>query len=426
MLWSNWSGVVHAQPAAQIAVRDEEHLATLIRDPAIAGPIRPLGAGHSFTELCATDGGTLLRLDGLNGVARDPEQPNVARIGAGGVLGEVTAALHAQNHALANMGDIDNQRIGGAVATATHGTGPTFGCYPSMLQGLRMLDGRGQPVELDRDRDPDAFRAMAVGLGTGGIVTELRVRCVAPYRLERTRFVVARDEIFEDFAGLMTSARNVELMYVPFSGHALGLRSVETEAAPTVRPPDEDQQALRLLRLLAQWCGPLPALRRFVLSRALGRSAREHFVEDWHRAFPTDRDGHRFNETEYHLPAEAAPQALQTLITRLEKELPGVYFPIEVRSVAADDLYLSPFSGRESVSIAVHHASDKPMGPVLALAESVFRAHAGRPHWGKMHTLRAAELRTLYPHWDAAIEARHQYDPDNRFVSPYLRALLGL
>jgi len=57
-------------------------------------------------------------------------------------------------------------------------------------------------------------------------------------------------------------------------------------------------------------------------------------------------------------------------------------------------------------------------------AESIFRSHGGRPHWGKMHGLAARELAGLYPKWDAFQAARRRLDPTGLFLTPYLKRLL--
>ncbi|MCT8158787.1 D-arabinono-1,4-lactone oxidase [Pseudoruegeria sp. SHC-113] len=424
--WSNWSGSAVARPARVCEVADEAALCTAITGS--EGPVRPVGSGHSFSPIAAVDGGTLLRLSGFDGVEALPEAEDGskrARIGAGITLGALTGQLNAMGHALANMGDIDDQTVGGALGTATHGTGAGFGCYPSMLEELTFVDGTGARRVIHRERDADLFKAMAVGIGTGGVVTEAVIRTVAPYRLERSRYALPIEEMLSDFGPRMQAARNVEFYYITGSRQALVMESRATEDPLLARPPDKDQEGLRQLRLAARLTRAAPGLRRFALGLALKGHVKEHFIEDWHRAFPTDRDGIRFNESEYHLPAEAGPEALRRVIEVVERDFRDVYFPMEVRTVAADDLWLSPFYKRLSVSIAVHHEAGKPFEALLAAIETIFAEYDGRPHWGKMHSLKAEDLRRLYPMWDAAIEARRALDPEGRFLTPYMRELLG-
>lgn len=180
------------------------------------------------------------------------------------------------------------------------------------------------------------------------------------------------------------------------------------------------------MRMVSRLMGRTPRLRRSLIARLMLAHAEERFTEDWHRAFPTERDSMRFNETEWHLPPETAPVALRQIVGRLEQVMPGLFFPMEVRMTGGDDLYLSPFNGGERVSIAVHDIASSDFTEILKVVEPIFLAHGGRPHWGKLHSLTAAELKPLYPNWDEAIEARRHFDPEGRFLTPYLHRLLGI
>lgn len=420
--WSNWSGSAVARPAQWVSVASEEELSATIRDS--DGVLRMVGSGHSFSPIAAVEGGTLVSLDGFDKV--EEVAPGQARIGAGGQLGAISNKLHAMDHALFNMGDINDQTLGGALATATHGTGLDFGCYSSTLTELTLIDGQGDKQVISRSDNADLFRAMAVGIGTGGVVIEAVMNTAKSYRLDRARYAIALEDMLDDVNARMGAGRNVEFYYITGSGQALVLESDISDAELVARPEDRDQEGLAQLRLAARLLGWSPAMRRFVLSKVIKSHTREHFIEDWHRAFPTDRNGIRFNETEYHLPLEHGPAALREIEALVEKNFPHVYFPMEVRTVGADDLWLSPFYKRDSMSIAVHHEAGLPFDALLKAVETVFHKYDGRPHWGKMHSLTAPELRALYPEWDKAIEARRDLDPDNRFVTPYIARLLGL
>ena len=93
--------------------------------------------------------------------------------------------------------------------------------------------------------------------------------------------------------------------------------------------------------------------------------------------------------------------------------------------MAADDAWMSPFYGRESATIAVHQHHPVDTKKLFDTCEAIFRAYAGRPHWGKRHTRTAAELATLYPQFDAFREVRRRLDPEGKFLNPHLRAMFA-
>lgn len=420
--WTNWSGLLAARPAARLAPGDIGELCEAVRTA--PGPLRAVGTSHSFTPLVQNDG-TLVSLDRFAGLIDHDPAAMTARVGAGTKLGELARAMHAVGQAFPNMGDIDRQAFGGALATATHGSGAALGAYHTGVEALTLVDGTGKVRDFSVAKNADDLLAVCPGLGAFGMVTQVTIRNVAPYRLHRRRTSLPIRALIDDFPALMSAHRSAEFFYIPFSRMALFITSDLTDSAPTPRPPDEDDAAVVMLGRVQRFTGWLPPLRRALLQRAVASAAREDYVADWLAVYPSQRNV-RFNEMEYHLPIEEAPKALAEVIERLETRFPGIYFPIEVRTVAADEAWLSPFYRRPSASIAVHHTAGLDHRPYFSAMEEIFRRHGGRPHWGKMHSLTAKELKGLYPRFRDAMAVRRDLDPDNRFVSPYMARLFGV
>ncbi len=135
----------------------------------------------------------------------------------------------------------------------------------------------------------------------------------------------------------------------------------------------------------------------------------------------------KFEEMEYALPAEAGPACFRDVRERVKAHhRKHVGWRLLYRLVAPDDADLSPAHGRQTATISLHQNATLPYWEYFRDIEPVFRAYGGRTHWGKKHTLTAAELRPLYPRWDDFLEVRRQTDPQGVFLSPYLRALLGV
>lgn len=420
--WSNWSGSVIAKNAKIMKPRGLAELADAIRTA--PGPIRIAGAGHSFTPLVETEG-TILDLDRFQGLVSHDAIALQATVGAATRLGDLAKQLHAVGQGLPNMGDIDKQTVGGALGTATHGSGSTLGAYHTQLCKIEIVDGRGDVRRYDIETDRETIEATGVSLGAFGALTAVTLQNAATYRLRRRRRVVPIGEILSGFENFMNGHRSAEFYFIPFSGHALLITSDPSTADVTPRPSEEDEEGLSTLKRLRTWLGWLPPLRRALIGSALTRLPEEDYVQDWLHVYASDRR-RRFNEMEYHLPFEEGPRALAEIIALSEKRFPEVYFPMEVRSVAADDFWLSPFYRRKTCSIAIHHDAAEDPRAFMAAAETIFRRYGGRPHWGKMHNLTAAELAALYPRWKDAMEVRQNFDPDRRFVSPYLARLFGL
>ena len=133
----------------------------------------------------------------------------------------------------------------------------------------------------------------------------------------------------------------------------------------------------------------------------------------------------RFREMEYAIPREAVPEALAEVKALIEARGWRISFPVEVRSAAADDNWMSTAYGRETGYIAVHRYYREDPHPYFREVERIMMAHDGRPHWGKMHYRDADSLREAYPHFDDFLAVRDRLDPERLFANQYLARVLG-
>ncbi|HNE38090.1 MAG TPA: D-arabinono-1,4-lactone oxidase, partial [Microthrixaceae bacterium] len=97
----------------------------------------------------------------------------------------------------------------------------------------------------------------------------------------------------------------------------------------------------------------------------------------------------------------------------------------EVRAVAADDIPLSPAHGRDTGYLAVHVYRSMPFERYFEGVEAIMGGYGGRPHWGKLHFLDAADLAPRYPQWERFQAVRDRLDPDRRFANAHLERVLG-
>lgn len=132
----------------------------------------------------------------------------------------------------------------------------------------------------------------------------------------------------------------------------------------------------------------------------------------------------KFNEMEYHIPLENGMKTLREILPMVERKN-EIFFPVEVRVTEQDDAWLSPFQGGPRMSIALHAKANERYDYLFEEFEPVLRRNGGRPHWGKHHSLSAAELAALYPDFARFNEVRRELDPEGKFVSPYMANLWG-
>jgi FAD-linked oxidoreductase len=421
MLWRNWSGIASSYPALRAGPATDEDVLSVLRDgPA---PVRAVGAGHSFTALVPTNG-TLLSLDGMAGIVDHDAVTHQATVLAGTRLGELGAALAAVGQCMPNLPDINKQSLGGAIATATHGSGVRSAALHAQIIAMRIATPALGLVDCSRTEHPEIFDVARVGLGAFGVVTRCRLQNVPSVRLLKRVEIRRTNEVIEDWPAMRERHRNAEFFVLPFTGMSATVTHDETERPVGSRAQPQDSAVLLDLKWLRDWTGFSSALRRHLAQAAMAQLKPEESVEDAWKVLSNERDV-RFNEMEYHVPRESQIDALKEILAAIETHRPDVFFPIEVRSIARDDAWLSPFHDRDSGSLAVHAYYKDDYQFLFELIEPILRRFGGRPHWGKLHSLSARELAPMYPRWRDAMEIRATLDPQGRLLNPFLRRLFG-
>jgi FAD/FMN-containing dehydrogenase len=397
--WQNWSGSVVCEPQAIITPQSETGLLEVVRRAKHdRHTVRIVGTGHSFVPLCATDG-VLVSLDELQGIVSTDATLKRATVWGGTKIWQLGEPLLAAGLALENQGDIDKQAIAGALSTGTHGTGHTLGNMSTQVVGLRLVLASGDALECAATHEPEIFKAARVSLGLLGIISQVTLQTLPVYRLHERTWVEPFDECMARLDAHIHATRHFEFFWSPRE---------DACAMKALHPAHDTQTEL----------APAPVTH--------GRLVRYMKPEriDWsYRIFPSERTL-KFNEMEFAVPAEYGPDCVREIRQLMQTKHADVIWPVEYRTLHSDDIPLSPAYGRETVTISIHQAAELPQQTFFADAEAVFRNHHGRPHWGKMHSHTARELRDLYPLWDDFLAVRAQLDPHGRFANDYLRRLL--
>ena len=417
MAWSNWSGSVTA--SGQVArPQSEDELAALVRS---ANKLRVAGAGHSFMPLCES-GELIVSLDDMAGAMHIAADRRTARIPAGWSIRRLTAALWDEGLALANQGDVNPQSLAGAMATGTHGTGVDLGSLATFARGYRLIGADGEAHWCDADTNADLYQAQRLSLGLFGVATEIEVAVVPAFylseRIEKRRWA----EIRESYDALAQQHRHIEFWLFPHSDHVI-LKTLDL-CDPCDPPPStsdmEEATFRRILDLSARLPFLTPWLQRLMMKSGISGRRRGPA----HAIFPSDRTL-RFEEMEYEMPRSAGLDTLDEVVGWIRKQRLPVTFPFEYRTVAADDIWMSPMNAGPVAAISMHQYAKMPWAALFAEAEAIFRAHGGRPHWAKRHTLSRADVAALYPMAGHYRAVRRAADPTGKFLNPHLETLFA-
>jgi FAD/FMN-containing dehydrogenase len=401
--WTNWVGNQSFTPAYAAAPRDEEEVATLVRDAAERGAgVRVSAARHSFTPVVETDG-LLLDLSGLRGVVEADSRSKRASALAGTLIRDFYEPLWREGLALKNQGDIDTQQIAGAVSTATHGSGIRNKCFSGVVRGVRLVTATGEIRDID-ESEPDLLRAAQVSIGMLGVMTRLELEVTDAYRLTEQVDLWAWDEVLERWDELVHEHRHFGFFWLP------------TEESAALYNLDTHGQTMADRCYVKIYDDASPDQPD---SAEEGRR-----TDRCYRIYPMVYDPN-FHELEYFVPLEQGPDALKAMRDLMLRSLPDSVFPLEVRTVGPDDAYLSPNYNTATTVISVSGKPGTDYWDYLRSVDALLSEFSARVHWGKLHFLTPERLHALYPEADKFIALRRELDPDGVFLNSHLRELFA-
>jgi xylitol oxidase len=408
----NWSGTYQFTARQVITARTVDEVRRAV---AAGGCVRAVGTRHSFNDL-ADNGATLVS---VAGIAPDPVIDTAARTvtaGAGMSYGALAAWLQDRSWALHNLGSLPHISIAGATATGTHGSGSGNQILSAALAGLEYVAADGEVRTADRSA-PD-FAGMPVGLGAFGIVVRVTLDIEPTYLVRQDAYPgLPWDRLLADVDGVLGAAYSVSL-FTDWSGDSLHAawvkRRVETPNADDtpeeffgarrdpgpVRFIDAPADNLTVLGVAGPWAQRLP-----------------HFRLD-----STPSNGDEI-QSEYFVDRRHGAAALEAVRRRADSITPLLLIS-EIRSTAADRLWLSGSYGRETM--AIHFTwRNRPeeVDAVLRDVEAVLEPFAPRPHWGKVSHVQASQVAERYPRLSDARALFERLDPDGRFSNRRLERL---
>lgn len=406
---SNWAGNVEF---GAVRVHRPASVADVQEIVAGAERVRVLGSGHSFNRIADTDG-DLLILSGL------PEAVGIfgdaARVGPGVRFGELYISLDAAGLALPNTGSLPHISVAGAAATGTHGSGNANRNLAAGIIALDLVTATGELVTLTRD-DP-GFPGAVLALGALGVVTSLTVGSVPSYEIRQDVYVDMPRTRFDDHLDEILGTAYSVSAFLDWRGPVVQQVWLKqrTSDDDVVNGPD----FFGAPRAPGQ-VHPVPGMPPEHTTQQLGVPGR------WYERMPhfrmefTPSSGDEL-QSEYLVPRAHGLAALHAL-DGIAEDLARVVQITEIRTVAADDMWLSPCY-RTDV-IAFHftwHPDWAAVSPVLTAIEERLGPYDARPHWGKLfHTL----PRGLYPRLDDFRALRDRLDPDHKFTNALVTSWL--
>ncbi|MCU1423916.1 MAG: FAD-binding protein [Microbacteriaceae bacterium] len=427
--WQNWGRSESATPSHVARPRSVDEVVEIVDIARNAGTtLKPIGAGHSFTAIASTEG-IQLDLAAVAGVLA--VDGTLVTIGAGTRLHQLPALLAPHGLALANMGDIDSQTIAGATSTGTHGTGMRFGGLSTQLRAVTLVTADGAVLRVSPTENAELLPAVRLGLGALGVVVDVTIQCVPSFLLSAVEISERFDHVTDTWSERVLENDHFEFYLWPHTDTVMSKYNTRLPITDERRPVgrfaawwEEDFMANRVLAGILTVGRVAPALTPTINKVAARAAGTRRYTDYSHRVFVSPRTT-RFREMEYAIPLESVPDALRDIRAVIADKGWRISFPIEVRSAAADDLWLSMAHGRPTGYIAVHRYFREDPHEYFRTIEQIMQNYGGRPHWGKMHYRDAESLTQSYPRFGAFVAVRDRLDPDRLFRNAYLDRVLG-
>ncbi|WP_276482623.1 FAD-binding protein [Paraflavitalea pollutisoli] len=409
----NWAGNLTFSTSQVYYPDTVEAVQALVKQSA---KLRVVGSRHSFNAIADSEH-VLISTRDLNKVLSLDVEALTVTVESGITYGALSAWLDDKGFALHNLASLPHISVAGSVATATHGSGVGNGNLATAVTALQMVVADGRIVGLSKATDGERFHAAVVALGALGIVTQLTLQVQPKFYMRQ--YVYERlplSKLKENFQSVMAAAYSVSLFtdWQQDSINEVWIKSLSSSGKSFDQQPD-----LFGARAATAKLHPIAGVSAVNCTDQLG-------VEGpWHDRLPHFKMGFMPSsgvelQSEYFVSGEHAVAAFEA-ITALSQQIGRHLFISEIRSIAADELWLSPAYQRDC--IAFHFTWQQHIPEVMTLLpviEAALAPFAVRPHWGKLFTIPATVLADRFEKLADFKKLANEYDPPGKFRNVFL------
>lgn len=375
-----------------------------------------LGSAHSFNDMADTTA-DLIVLDQLTITTHLDDATGQVTVPGGMRYGDLGLFLAPTRWALHNMASLPHISVAGTIATATHGSGMRNGNLAAAVVAMTIVRADGELIEVSRATHGERFAGMVVHLGALGVVVTVTLQLVPSFDIRQDIYEhLPLHEALANFDAIMGSSYSVSL-FTTWQGTTVD--QVWRKSLP--HEADNLPDVWHGAQLLRQAIHPIASVNADPCTEQGG------VVGPWHARLPhfkmefTPSNGDELQSEFFVAHADAV--AALTAIHQMQDQIAPLLHVSEIRTIAADDLWLSPQYQR--AGIAIHFTWKKNWDGVklvLPQIESALAPFAVRPHWGKLFTMSVAGL---YPRMGEFVALRSEFDPDGKFANRYLRKVIG-
>ena len=408
----NWAGNYSYRAREVVRPRSFDELRDVVR---VEPSFRVIGSRHSFNDVADTDGVLISLEDMPHTVEVDGAQRSV-RIDGAVRYGDICAAIDAAGLALHNMASLPHISVAGAVTTGTHGSGAQSGNLATPVSALTLMKPDGELVHVRRG-DPD-FSAAVVSLGALGVVVYLTLELEPAYRVRQDVYRELPHAAFTSYFSEIASAAESVSFFTDWRSDVIDQVWLKSRLPVEREIPSE----LFGARAATHNVHPIRSMPPEACTPQLGVPGA------WHERLPHFRMDHTPSsgdelQSEFFVAFEQAVPAFEAVL-RFAPRLADLVQVTEIRTIAPDEMWLSPCYERASAAIHFTWQPDWPsVKSLLPDIEAALAPFAPRPHWGKLFTMAPSRIRAAYPRFHDFVELVARYDPHGKLRNAYLARL---
>src|SRR5215207_2389468 len=378
--------------------------------------VKALGTRHSFNDI-ADSQGDLISMERFDKIMALDRGRSTVTVEAGVRYGQLARWLHGEGFALHNLASLPHISVAGACATATHGSGDHHGNLATAVSAMELVTGHGEVVVLSREHHREQFAGAVVGLGGLGVVTKLTLDVSPTFQMQQDVYENLPLEALEDHYDELTSSLYSVSLFTDWRSSMINQVWLKRHVPDGISVKAESE--LFGARLAANHVHPIATLSAENCTEQMGVSGPwferlPHFRMDF-----TPSSGEEL-QTEYILPRQYAFAAFR-VIDRLREHIAPLLQISEIRTIAADDLWMSPCYIQACISIHFTWKKDWPaVRSLLPIIEDELAPFDARPHWAKLFTTSPTRLQSLYEKLPDFQQLLQQYDPQGKFRNEFL------
>jgi xylitol oxidase len=378
--------------------------------------LRGLGTRHCFNSI-ADSKYNLISSNNLNNILSLNTKDNTLTVEGGIKYGELSPWLDKKGFALHNLASLPHISVAGSISTATHGSGVKNGNLSSAVRGLEIVIADGSLVKLSKEKDGETFNAAVVGLGALGIITQVTLAVQPSYMMRQQVFLkLPLSQLKDHFTEIVSAGYSVSL-FTDWQSESINEVWIKDKVNPEIK-----------YRAMEEFYGAKAAtkdLHPIIELSAENCTPQMGVPGPWYERLPhfkmgfTPSSGKEL-QSEYFIPRQHAVEAILA-IQRLGNQIGPHLFITEVRTIAADRLWLSPCRNQDSVTIHFTWKQEwDAVSKLLPLIEKELNPFNARPHWGKLFTVNPLLLESRYEKLADFKKLAATYDPKGKFRNDFL------